>query len=221
MNFANLQKKIGYSFQDEELLKLALTHASYANEHHLECNERLEYLGDAVLQLCMSHYLYHTYDKNEGMLSKLRAQSVCEDALALYAQSLGLSEFILLGNGEIHAGGKKKPAILADAFEAMLAAIFLDSNFDTVYKTFEKVVVPKLKDTVMIKDYKSTFQEHVQADKRSLHYEIVRDEGPANDKTYEAVVYMDNILMGRGIGKTKKEAEQNAAKEALDKEARS
>lgn len=215
-----LETAIGYSFKNKNLLKIALTHSSYANEHNIECNERLEYLGDAVLELCMSKYLYEKIQLDEGVLSKTRAKAVCEEALNVYAEKIQLPKFLFLGNGEENSGGRGRPAIIADAFEAMLGAILLDSNFETVYSVVERIVLPFFNTVIQIKDYKSTFQEKVQADKRSLRYEIIRDEGPANDKTYEAVVFMDNILMGRGIGKSKKEAEQNAAKEALKKEAK-
>ena len=215
-----LEKSIGYTFKNKELLKVALTHSSYANEHQVECNERLEYLGDAVLDLCMSCYLYDNIHLNEGVLTKTRAKAVCEEALNVYAEKIKLNTYLYLGNGEIQNGGRNRPAIIADAFEAMLGAVLLDSNFESVYAVVKKIVLPFFDIVTQFKDYKSTFQEKVQADKRTLHYEIVRDEGPANDKTYEAVVYMDDILMGRGIGKTKKEAEQNAAKVALKKEAK-
>ena len=220
MNLENLENKIQYHFHKPDLLKLALTHSSYANEHQMECNERLEYLGDAVLQLCMSKYLYQKIQLDEGVLSKTRAKCVCEEALNVYAEKLQLSSYLFLGNGEEHSGGRTRPAIIADAFEAMLGAILLDSSFEEVYKVFERIVLPYQEIALQFRDYKSVFQEKVQADKRTLHYEIVHESGPANDKTYEAVVYMDDILMGRGIGKTKKEAEQQAAKEALNKEAR-
>ncbi|MDE6655427.1 MAG: ribonuclease III [Anaeroplasmataceae bacterium] len=220
MNLENLENKIQYHFHKPDLLKLALTHSSYANEHQMECNERLEYLGDAVLQLCMSKYLYQKIQLDEGVLSKTRAKCVCEEALNVYAEKLQLSSYLFLGNGEEHSGGRTRPAIIADAFEAILGAILLDSSFEVVYKVFERIVLPYQEIALQFRDYKSVFQEKVQADKRTLHYEIVHESGPANDKTYEAVVYMDDILMGRGIGKTKKEAEQQAAKEALNKEAR-
>ncbi len=215
-----LEKSIGYTFKNKELLKVALTHSSYANEHQVECNERLEYLGDAVLDLCMSCYLYDNIQLNEGVLTKTRAKAVCEEALNVYAEKIKLNTYLFLGNGEIQNGGRNRPAIIADAFEAMLGAVLLDSNFETVYDVVKRIVLPFFNVVTQFKDYKSTFQEKVQADKRTLHYEIVKDEGPANDKTYEAVVYMDDILMGRGVGKTKKEAEQNAAKAALKKEAK-
>ncbi len=220
MEFLKLETQINYFFKNESLLKLALTHSSYANEHGVECNERLEYLGDAVLELCMSQFLYKNVHLNEGVLSKNRAKAVCEEALNVYAKKIHLGDFIILGNGEEHSGGRTRPAIIADAFEAMLGAILLDSSYETVYEVVERIVFPYYDQVVQFKDYKSTFQEHVQADKRTLHYEIVKETGPANDKTYEAVVYMDDILMGKGIGKSKKEAEQNAAKEALKKEVR-
>ncbi|HIT50246.1 MAG TPA: ribonuclease III [Candidatus Pelethenecus faecipullorum] len=215
-----LEEKIGYSFIRKELLLLSLTHSSYANEHGTECNERLEYLGDAVLELAMSRYLYDKLHLDEGVLSKTRAKAVCEEALNVYADKIDLSAYLLLGNGEEHSGGRQRPAIIADAFEAVLGAVFLDSDFETVYRVIGKIVFPYYDLVMEFKDYKSIFQEKVQADKRTLHYEIVKDEGPANDKYYEAVVYMDEILMGRGCGKTKKEAEQNAAKQALMKEAK-
>lgn len=219
MKLSLLENKINYHFSNIDLLKLALTHSSYANEHSVECNERLEYLGDAVLELCISEFLYHRIHFDEGVLSKTRAKAVCEEALNIYAEKIQLSEFLFLGNGEEHSGGRSRPAIIADAFEAVLGAVFLDAGLDATRAVVKKCVLPYFDLVVEFTDYKSTFQEKVQADKRALHYEIVKEEGPANDKTYEAVVYMDDILMGRGVGKTKKEAEQNAAKEALKKEA--
>lgn len=221
MHLEELENKINYHFKDKDLLVLALTHSSYANEHNVECNERLEFLGDAVLDLCISMVLYDKIHLDEGVLSKTRAKAVCEEALNIYANELKLADYIRLGNGERHNGNVTRPAIIADAFEAMLGAILLDDCFEAVYQTVEKIVLPYFEVVVKFNDYKSTFQEKVQADRRTLHYEIVREEGPANDKIYEAVVYMDDILMGRGIGRSKKEAEQNAAKEALKKEARS
>lgn len=220
MRLLELEEKINYHFHNIDLLKLALTHSSYANEHHIDCNERLEYLGDAVLQLCVSKYLYKKISLDEGVLSKTRAKIVCEEALNVYAEKINLAQYLSLGNGEEHMGGRARPAIVADAFEAVLGAIFLDAPFEEVYRVFENIVLPYQKIALKIKDYKSTFQEKVQADQRTVHYEIVNESGPTNHKLYEAVVYMDDIIMGKGKGKTKKEAEQNAAKEALEKEAR-
>ncbi len=220
-NVEKFQEVIGYKFKNINLLNIALTHSSYANEHNLECNERMEFLGDAVLELAMSNYLYHVIDLDEGVLTKTRAKAVCEVALNVYAEKIHLSNYLFLGKGEELSGGRDRPAIIADALEAVLGAIFLDGGFDKAYQIVKKFFIPYIKETFQFKDYKSILQEKLQSEKRSIRYEIVKDEGPANNKTFEAVVYMDNILMGRGIGKTKKEAQQNAAKSALAKEAQS
>ncbi len=215
-----LEEKLGYVFKDKNLIKLALTHSSYANEHNIECNERLEFLGDAVLELAMSRKLYDTIDLDEGVLTKMRAKAVCESALDLYASKIDLSSFLYLGKGEEATGGRTRPAIIADATEAVLGAIYLDGGFEAAREIVKKFFEPYFYDVLKNKDYKSMLQEKLQSEKRSIRYEIVRDEGPANNKTFEAVVYMDEILMGRGIGKTKKEAQQQAAKDALEKEAK-
>ncbi|MBQ3253125.1 MAG: ribonuclease III [Acholeplasmatales bacterium] len=219
-NVLEFEKILGYTFKNKSLLKTALTHSSYANEHGLECNERMEFLGDAVLELSMSKHLYNIIDLDEGVLTKTRAKAVCETALDLYAEKINLPKYLYLGKGEEQSGGRKRPAIIADALEAILGAVFLDSGFEEAYKIVKKLFIPYLEEVVKVKDYKSLLQEKLQSEKRTIRYEIVRDEGPANNKTFEAVVYMDNILMGRGIGKTKKEAQQNAAKSALAKEAK-
>ena len=215
-----LEEKLGYVFKDKNLIKLALTHSSYANEHNMECNERLEFLGDAVLELAMSRKLYDTIDLDEGVLTKMRAKAVCEGALDLYASKIELSSYLYLGKGEEATGGRTRPAIIADATEAVLGAIYLDGGFEAAREIVKKFFEPYFDDVLKNKDYKSMLQEKLQSEKRSIRYEIVRDEGPANNKTFEAVVYMDEILMGRGIGKTKKEAQQQAAKDALEKEAK-
>ena len=215
-----LEEKLGYVFKDKNLIKLALTHSSYANEHNIECNERLEFLGDAVLELAMSRKLYDTIDLDEGVLTKMRAKAVCESALDLYASKIDLSSYLYLGKGEEATGGRARPAIIADATEAVLGAIYLDGGFEAAREIVKKFFEPYFYDVLKNKDYKSMLQEKLQSEKRSIRYEIVRDEGPANNKTFEAVVYMDEILMGRGIGKTKKEAQQQAAKDALEKEAK-
>ena len=215
-----LEEKLGYVFKDKNLIKLALTHSSYANEHNMECNERLEFLGDAVLELAMSRKLYDTIDLDEGVLTKMRAKAVCEGALDLYASKIELSSYLYLGKGEEATGGRTRPAIIADATEAVLGAIYLDGGFEAAREIVKKFFEPYFDDVLKNKDYKSMLQEKLQSEKRSIRYEIVRDEGPANNKTFEAVVYMDEILMGRGIGKTKKEAQQQAAKDALEKESK-
>lgn len=217
---SQFERVIKYQFKDKEKLFKALTHSSYANEHNLESNERLEFLGDAVLELSMSRFLYFKISLDEGVLTKTRAKAVCEEALDLYAEKMNLARYIFLGRGEENSGGRTRPAIIADALEAVLGAVFLDGGFDCAYRIVEQFFLPYYEDILLFKDYKSILQEKLQSEKRTIHYEIIRDEGPANHKTFEAVVYMDSILMGKGIGKTKKAAEQNAAKNALDKEAK-
>ena len=216
---SKLEDILGYHFNNKELLTIALTHSSYANEHDMECNERMEFLGDAVLELSMSKYLFSKIQLDEGVLTKTRAKAVCEGALNVYASKINLGQYLYLGKGEESTGGRTRPAIIADALEAVLGAIFLDSSFDTVYKIVNKLFIHYMDEVLKNKDYKSQLQEKLQSEKRTIHYEITKDEGPANNKTFEAVVFMDDILMGRGIGKTKKEAQQNAAKDALEKEA--
>ena len=218
-NSEDLEKILGYTFKNKSLLTTALTHSSYANEHGCECNERMEFLGDAVLELSMSKYLYSKIHLDEGVLTKTRAKAVCETALDLYASKINLGDYLYLGRGEEATGGRTRPAIIADALEALLGAIFLDSSFKEACEIVEKFFIPYMDDVLKNKDYKSQLQEKLQSEKRSIRYEITRDEGPANNKTFESVVYMDDILMGRGIGKSKKEAQQNAAKDALEKEA--
>ncbi len=218
--FNEFENKIGYTFKNKNYLLEALTHSSYANEHSTKHNERLEFLGDAVLELSMSKHLFSIISLDEGVLTKTRAKSVCEEALDIYADKINLGKYLLLGRGEELTGGRTRPAVIADAFEAVLGAIFLDGGFEEADKFVKQFVIPYYNDLLAIKDYKSTLQEKLQSEKRTIKYEIVKDLGPANDKTFEAVVYMDDILMGRGIGKTKKEAEQNAAKSALLKEAK-
>lgn len=218
-NLKEFQINIGYEFKDISLLEKALTHSSYANENGLESNERMEFLGDAVLELCMSKYLYNSIDLDEGVLTKTRAKAVCESALNIYASHINIQKFILLGKGEEQTGGRERPAIIADAVEAVLGAVFLDSNFDTVYNIIQKIIIPYMDTVLKYRDYKSILQEKLASEKRSIRYDIINSYGPPNNRTFEAVVYMDDLMMGQGKGKTKKEAEQMAAKKALDKEA--
>ncbi|MGL4949032.1 MAG: ribonuclease III [Anaeroplasmataceae bacterium] len=219
MKIEELEQKLGLKFNNKSILIEALTHSSYSNENNTPCNERLEFLGDAVLELSMSKYL-HTHTKfDEGVMTKKRAQAVREEALVIYADHLDLNNYLLLGMGEIQTNGKYKSSIIADAFEAIMGAIFTEFGFDKAYDSFFKLVVPYLEEILSIKDYKSLFQELVQADKRSVKYEITNKIGPSHNTTFEAVVFMDSIIMGKGTGKTKKEAEQMAAKKALEKKA--
>lgn len=204
----------------EQVYFEALTHSSYANEHQATSNERLEYLGDAVLELCMSSYLYNTKSSDEGVLTIKRAQAVREEALDIYASKIKLNEYLLLGKGEEKTGGRTNKAIIADAFEAFLGATYVSFGFDKTYELFSKLVIPYLDEVIGIKDYKSIFQEEIQSEKRNIRYEIVSETGPTHDKVFEAVVYIDDLIYGHGTGKTKKEAEQNAAREALHKRAK-
>ena len=218
-NLHEFEKIIGYEFKNINLLKTALTHSSYGNEHNVEYNERMEFLGDAVLELSMSDFLYSNISLDEGVLTKTRAKGVCEGALNIYAEKINLQKYLILGKGEEATGGRKRPAIIADALEAVLGAVFLDSDFSYARDIVKNKFIPYLDLAYKNKDYKSMLQEKLQSEKRTIKYEITKDLGPANNKTFEAVVYMDDILMGRGEGKTKKEAQQNAAKDALEKEA--
>lgn len=207
-------------FNKISLLETALTHSSYANEHQCESNERLEFMGDAVLDLMMGKYLYEKFPKhNEGFLTKQRAKNVCESALVEYAKICNLKKYLLLGKGEEKSGGRNRVALQADAFEALIGAVYMDKGLSECYKIFEKVVVPAVEEDKEdnFVDYKSYLQELVQSDKRTLEYRIVNETGPSHKKTFITRVYMDQILMGEGSGKTKKEAEQNAAEMALKK----
>ena len=213
----NLEEILGIHFNNKSLLTEALTHSSYGNEHNTPYNERLEFLGDAVIELLMSQHLYLKSEISEGQMTKKRAQSVCEEALVKYADKINLKEFILLGHGEELSNGRNRPAIIADCFEALFGAVYLDQGYFVAYELFEKLVIPHLNLLDDIKDYKSTLQEYVQSFKNTISYEPVSEEGPAHDKTYTVKVLMDGVTLGVGVGKTKKEAEQNAAKEALEK----
>lgn len=215
-----LEQFFSLDFNNKQLLKTALTHSSYANEHNCESNERLEFIGDAVLDVMMGKYLYEKYPKfNEGNLTKTRAKNVCESALVEYAKACQLNQYLLLGKGEEKSGGRNRTALQADAFEALIGAVYMDKGFEECYKIFDKVVVPLVEEDKVdnFVDYKSYLQELVQSDKRSLEYKIVDEQGPSHNKTFVTRVYMDQILMGEGKGKTKKEAEQNAAEMALKK----
>lgn len=224
-----LQNRIGYTFVNQELLTRALTHSSYSNEtgarnHHLLCNERLEFLGDSVLSLITSEYLYSTFPElPEGDLTRMRAATVCEGALASYAEKIGLGEFLLLGKGERQSGGAKKPAVIADAFEAILAAIYLDVGGAEALQTVSKFLLPFIKEAVAAlpdvggyhTDSKSRLQEFVQKDKGTPEYRLISESGPDHNKTFVVEVYLDSNCIGRGQGHSKKYAEQAAAKAAL------
>ncbi len=203
-----------------ELYNLAFTHSSYVNEKHEKDDyERLEYLGDAVLELVTSDYLYHNCDGEEGELTKLRANYVCENACWTYASSLDFSNYIKVSNGEEKEGGRFKKVIVADIFEAFMGAIYLDLGFDTVKKVILNIITPYIENggTTFLADYKSKLQELVQTEQRSVHYELINETGPAHKKEFTMNVKVDGIIYGTGVGSSKKEAEQEAAKDALDK----
>lgn len=208
-------KKYDIDFKQKDLLELALTHSSYSNEHGGGNYERLEFLGDAVLQLIMSDYLYNHFDVQEGELSKIRASFVCEEALAQYSKDVGIDTHIRVGNGQIK---NINDTIIADTFESVLGAIYLDQGFLVAQKYALEVIVPYiLEHRVFLGDYKSHLQEMVQTDKKSLEYVMVSEEGPSHDKTFVFEVVIDGIVYGKGTGKSKKDAEQQAAKDAIKK----
>lgn len=201
------------------LYETAFTHTSYANEHGIISYERLEFLGDAVLELVMSEYLYKNTDLQEGEMTKMRAHYVCENALNEYSINVGLNEYLKLGNGESASGGKYRKAIVADIYEAFIGAIFLDKGLDAARNFIYKTAITCLENNTInfFDDYKSKLQELVQTDKRTLQYVITNEEGPSHNKTFTAIVKIDDIIYGEGVAHSKKEAEQEAAKNALEK----
>ncbi len=215
-----LFKKLDIEPKNIELYELAFKHSSYVNEEHLKDDyERLEYLGDAVLELVISDYLYNHFSLKEGKLTKMRANYVCENACFTYASSLDFSNYIKVSNGEEKEGGRFKRVILADIFEAFMGALYLDLGFDIVKRVILSIIVPYIEGsgTTFLNDYKSKLQEYVQTEQRSVHYELVKEEGPAHKKEFTMNVIVDDIVYGTGVGSSKKDAEQEAAKNALSK----
>lgn len=215
-----LQDTIEYHFHDEALLQHALTHSSYANEHHDEflSNERLEFLGDSVLGIVTAEYLFNSFPKMpEGELSKLRASLVCEQSLFEFAGQIKLGESLVLGKGEIHSGGNTRPSILADAFEAVIAAIYLDGGMEPAKKHILAFISKALKQQKSaFHDYKTVLQEIVQKNKEEqVVYVLAGEKGPDHDKRFDVEVHLNSNVIGRGFGRSKKQAEQEAAKEAL------
>ncbi len=226
---ALLEEKIGYQFKNRELIERALIHSSYSNEtgarnHHLLCNERLEFLGDSVLSIITSNYLYKNFtDCPEGELTRMRAEVVCERALSGYSEEIGLGNYLLLGVGEEKNNGRHRKSILADAFEALLAAIYLDAKEEGM-ETVEKFLMPfiiKEIESVRRKgsfngDPKTLLQQFVQqAEGDFLEYAVVGESGPDHMKTFRVEARLNSNVIGRGEGRSKREAEQNAAREAL------
>lgn len=224
MNLEDLQEKIGIQFKDKELLQRAFIHRSHLNEakHLLSSNERLEFLGDAVLSFLTSEYLYKTYpDFPEGILTNIRSSLVKTQSLASVAQKLGLGELLLLSHGEEASGGRKNVSLLADSFEALLGAIFLDSDVETARSFLTKILFIEAKSIVTNKtyiDYKSLFQEIIQQKSRiSPTYLVTRSEGPDHAKTFWVEATVGGATLGTGKGHSKQEAEQAAASNALEK----
>lgn len=215
-----LEKVIGYQFKEPELLRQALTHSSYANEKHLKKqsdNERLEFLGDAVLELVSSEYLFKNYPKMpEGELTKFRASIVCEPTLALCTKDIDLGKYLFLGKGEDLTGGRNRKSILSDALEAVIGAIYLDGGFEAAKEFVHEFILVDIENKKLFHDSKTILQELVQGNyKEELHYELVAEEGPDHDKKFTVQALIGQRVIGHGTGHTKKAAEQEAAYEAL------
>lgn len=223
MNFEILEKEIDYKFNDINLLKNALTHTSYANEKSVLSNERLEFLGDAVLELTMSEYLYKNYfNFPEGEMTKVRASVVCEESLNKIAIKHNFGDFLFLGKCEEITGGRNRASLLADSVEAVIGAIYLDGGYENSKKFILSNLVQAVQNSVSgtgVNDYKTSLQEILQKNGEvKIKYEIISEEGPAHDKKFTAIVTCNGKLLGTGTGKSKKEAEQAAAKVAIENE---
>ena len=221
MELEKLQEEIGYKFKDIKLLKKALTHTSYAYENNIESNEKLEFLGDSILEFISSEYIYENYTKlKEGEMTKVRATVVCEKSLYEVAKMHNFSDFLYLGKSEKMSGGKKRPAILADSVEAVIAAMFLDGGLDPV----RKFIISNLESDIEIaskhvgiKDYKTVLQEKLQEHGEvCIKYNIINEKGPDHDKLFESEVRCNDKLLATGVGKSKKQAQMQAAKKALE-----
>lgn len=220
MNFSEFEKIIGYEFKDKTLIETALTHSSYANERQMgkECNERLEFLGDSVLGVITADYFYHNLAHlPEGEMTKKRAACVCEKSLHGFAKEINLGKYLLLGRGEDNTGGRKRASILADAFEAVIGAIYLDGGLENVRKFVLCFIKEAAAKQMSIRDYKTELQEIIQKNPNEhLTYVLVGESGPDHDKRFEVEVMLNSNVIGCGMGKSKKLAEQQAAKQALE-----
>ena len=221
MNLEDLEQNIGYTFKDKELLKTALTHTSYAHDKKIESNEKLEFLGDSILEFITSDYLFKNYKKlKEGEMTKVRAAVVCEESLHKIAIKHNFSDFLNVGKSEIACNGNKKPAILADSVEAVIAAIYEDSNLENA----QKFIIENLKDQIEIaskhvgqKDYKTVLQEKLQVHGNvKIEYTVIKEKGPDHDKTFVVEVKCNGKHLAIGQGTTKKGAEMQAAQKALE-----
>lgn len=222
MNFERLEKSIGYTFKDKSLLKKALTHTSYAYERNIESNEKLEFLGDSILEFISSKYIYNNYKNlKEGEMTKVRAEVVCEDSLYKVAKLHNFSDFILVGKSEANNNGNHKPAILADSIEATIAAMYFDGGLEVA----EKFIIDNLKEAIEnstkhvgMKDFKTVLQEKLQENGEvNIKYTVIKESGPDHDKVFTVKVEVDGKELAIGEGKTKKHAEMNAAEKALNK----
>lgn len=215
-NLSELEAKINYSFRQQALFYQALTHSSYANEHRMkktQCNERLEFLGDAVLELVASDFLYHKYpNKPEGELTKIRASVVCEPTLAYCASELDMGIYLRLGKGEEATGGRGRNSLVSDAMEALIGAIYLDGGFASAKEFIHRFILNDMEQKQLFYDSKTILQEMVQADSAAgLQYEVIKEEGPDHNKLFEVRALLGTEEIGRGTGRTKKAAEQVAA----------
>ena len=220
--FLELEKKIGYKFENFDLLVNAMTHSSYANEHHISYtgnNERLEFLGDAVLEVASSEFLFHKYpDLPEGKLTKKRASMVCEPTLALCAREIPLVDYLLLGKGEEATGGRKRDSIVSDAMEALIGAIYLDGGFANAKEFINRVVLKDIENKQLFYDSKTTLQEIVQGQfEEDVRYVLVKEERPDHNKSFYVEAILGEKVLGQGCGHTKKAAEQQAAYCAIKK----
>ena len=219
-NLKELEQRIGYTFQDQKLLEHSMRHSSYANEKHMkktECNERLEFLGDAVLELISSEFLFfENPDMPEGELTRTRASMVCEPSLAFCARELKLGDYLLLGKGEEHTGGRFRDSITSDALEALIGAIYLDGGFANAKEFILRFVLNDLENKKLFYDSKTILQELVQGELgETVSYKLLKEEGPDHNKSFFVAVYIGETVYGEGQGRTKKAAEQQAAYQAI------
>ncbi len=215
-----LEKKIGYQYQNRELLIQALTHSSFANEQKINKSkdyERLEFLGDAVLELVSSEFLFHTHpDMPEGKLTRTRASMVCEPALAFCARDLELEQYIRLGKGEEMTGGRHRDSIISDVMEAVIGSLYLDGGFKTANDFIHRFILSDLENKILFYDAKTVLQEMVQETRNgTINYELISEEGPDHNKIFRVEVYVNGEALSKGSGRTKKAAEQQAAYEAI------
>lgn len=217
-----IEQKIGYTFKNKQYINTALTHSSYANEAKKEgvaYNERLEFLGDSVLSLIVSHHLFTSFNMPEGDLTKIRASLVCETSLAIFARQIDLGKYLRLGKGEERMGGRERDSILADAFEAVIAAIYMDGGMEPARKFVMNFIHQALEKDIKVpfEDYKTHLQEIIQKNPEEiLTYRLVEESGPDHDKKFVVQLYLNSNMIGVGEGRNKKAAEQMAAKQALE-----